>query len=297
MDTIWFDLTPDDSPALTMLQQAIYAVDGSSAIPLEWDFEKAVVDCVASRGTMLDGHLVAAGWLRESGNILHLRMFAHPDHRSLRAPLLEWAETIARKRRISTLRLHDEAASDSAEEFYNEQGYTRIFAENVMHHDRIVAAIPPSPEGITLREWSSQTAPQFYAAYVQAFSTRPGFNPPSQEEWIADHDDDLEFRPGLSYVALQNDEPLGFVASLISTSRNVWGRQDGWIDQVGVSPPARGKGLASYLLLRALHGLSEVEHTFLHVNVNNPSAISVYLRLGFTIVGRRARFEKALSDE
>jgi mycothiol synthase len=297
MNTIWFDLTPDDSPALIALQQAIYAVDGSYAIPLEWDFEKAIADCVASRGTTLDGHLIATGWVRESGGILHLRMLVHPDHRSLRAPLLEWAETIVQKRQISTLRLHDEAANDSAEEFYNEQGYTQIFAENVMRHDRIVAATTQSPEGIALREWSSQTAPQFYAAYVRAFSTRPGFNPPSQEEWIADHDDDLEFRPDLSYVALQNDEPLGFVTSLISTSRNVWGRQDGWINQVGVSPAARGKGLASYLLLRALHGLSEVEHTYLHVNVNNPGAIRVYLRLGFTHVGRRARFEKVLSDE
>lgn len=281
---IWRTLTPDDIPALMALQRACYASDGYYAIPLEWDF----ADSVASRCATHGDQLIAAAWLQENGGIVHLRLLVHPDHRDFRAPLLEWAKTV----QPSTLRLHDEAVTETAHLDYNAQGFTRIFAEDVMRHDPSKIALPTLPEGIILREWSDETAPAFYAAYVSAFSTRPVFNPQSQEDWIADHQDDPDFRADLSYVAIQNDEPLGYVVSVISTARNIWGKRGGWIDQVGVIPAARGKGLASHLMLRAMQGMADTDHILLHVNVDNPTALRVYQHLGFTIAGRRARYQK-----
>jgi len=327
----WRSLTPHDAPALIALQQAVYAADGCYAIPLEWDFEKAISESVASRGIPYDDGFLAAAWLRESGGILHLRILAHPDQRELKKSLLEWAESVARERHAPPLRLHDQAVIDAAEAVYTAHGFTRIFAEDVMHHtprgffaskditeesvitnEKVLVDSSYSPslnsesdqrkslrEGlggeVALLPWSAETAPLFYAAYTSAFSTRPNFNPPSQAEWIADHAEDDDFRADLSTVALENDVALGFVVSVISTTRNIWGKRGGWIDQVGVIPAARGKNLASNLIFHAMNGMSDVDHILLHVNVNNPNALRLYQHLGFTLVGRRARYEKNLT--
>ncbi len=296
-------LTPHDAPALLALQQACYAADGYYAIPLEWNFEHAITESVATRGiNNHDDQLIAAAWLKESGGILHLRMLAHPDYRAFEPTLLEWAESTAREHHATILRIHDQALTDSADALYTSHGFTRIFAEDVLcfalrdfdspRHD---ANAEGSENALDIRIWSPETAPQFYAAYRSAFSTRPNFNPPSQDEWIADHQDDEDFRADLSYLALENDAPLGFVVSVVSTTRNVWGKRGGWIDQVGVIPSARGKNLATCLIFQAMNGMQDVDHVLLHVNVNNPAALRLYRHLGFKAVGRRARYEKALT--
>ena len=66
---------------------------------------------------------------------------------------------------------------------------------------------------------------------------------------------------------------------------------DGWIDQVGVMPYARGHGLGAALVLQALTSMRAAGGTeaWLCVNVTNP-ARRLYERLGFTVAGRRARF-------
>ena len=73
---IWQNLKSTDVSALISLQQACYAADGHFAIPIEWDFEQALADSVASQYIIHDDKMIAAAWLRESGGLLHLRMLA-----------------------------------------------------------------------------------------------------------------------------------------------------------------------------------------------------------------------------
>ncbi|MBC8170710.1 MAG: GNAT family N-acetyltransferase, partial [Anaerolineae bacterium] len=65
-----------------------------------------------------------------------------------------------------------------------------------------------------------------------------------------------------------------------------------WISQIGVRHSWRGKNLAPALMMRVMETLARerLDVVLLHVNVNNSSAIRVYLKLGFEIVGRRARY-------
>jgi mycothiol synthase len=71
----------------------------------------------------------------------------------------------------------------------------------------------------------------------------------------------------------------------------------GWIDQVGVVPAARGRGLGAALVLAALSRMRAAGETeaWLNVNVDNP-ARRLYERLGFHRRGRRARFAAAGPD-
>ncbi len=61
--------------------------------------------------------------------------------------------------------------------------------------------------------------------------------------------------------------------------------QWGWgaIQNLGVTPAHRGRGLGSALLLRALHGFRfyGISHAFLEVTAENDAALRLYRRLGF----------------
>ncbi len=68
---------------------------------------------------------------------------------------------------------------------------------------------------------------------------------------------------------------------------------DDWVDQVGVVPAWRGRGLGAHLVARSLRTLRKAgcEAVWLAVNVDNP-AHALYLRLGFVDAGVRSRYEQ-----
>jgi ribosomal protein S18 acetylase RimI-like enzyme len=91
------------------------------------------------------------------------------------------------------------------------------------------------------------------------------------------------FRPDQSRVVLDPDGiPVGFVTLT-----------EDWIDQVGVVPSWRGRGLGSHLVVRSLRALVKegCDQAWLAVNVDN-RAHELYLRLGFEDHGLRARYEE-----
>ena len=100
---------------------------------------------------------------------------------------------------------------------------------------------------------------------------------------MGDVEDDPGFRPDLSRVVLDEaGDPVGFVTLT-----------DDWVDQVGVVPAWRGRGLGAHLVARSVRALRRVGCTeaWLAVNVDNP-AHALYLRLGFEDAGLRARYEQ-----
>jgi ribosomal protein S18 acetylase RimI-like enzyme len=60
----------------------------------------------------------------------------------------------------------------------------------------------------------------------------------------------------------------------------------GAIQNLGITPPHRGKGLGTFLLFRSLAGFREAGLTrvFLEVTADNEGAIKLYRRLGFRVV-------------
>jgi GNAT superfamily N-acetyltransferase len=223
-----------------------------------------------------DGSLVAAAavTVREDGAATS--GLVHPDHRGRGhgRELLGWA--VERAAGVP-LTVSCENVNPAAERLYARFGLERIFAEQVMRHP--LGSVPdvPAPEGVRLVPVADASPADLFAAYVGSFSDRPGFPDPTEEEWLEELDEDDEWRRDVSAVALdEHGAPVGFV--------NVLGR---WIDQVGVVPAWRGRGLGAHLVVRALRALDG--EAWLTVNLDNPAG-DLYASLGFERYGVRGRW-------
>jgi ribosomal protein S18 acetylase RimI-like enzyme len=182
-----------------------------------------------------------------------------------------------------------ESLTGAAADLFGSRGFAQVFAEDVMRigvSDSLPRAVWPG--GIELVAWSGETAERFYQVYAASFRERPGFPGDPAEEWIADYDDDDDFRAGWSVLAFDRDGDLGFVTA-----------SAGWIEQVGVVPRSRGRGIGAALVRETLGRMRAdgATEAWLTVNVDNPGAAGLYRRLGFGRRGRRARFQRVGRQE
>jgi ribosomal protein S18 acetylase RimI-like enzyme len=186
-----------------------------------------------------------------------------------------------------------ESLSEPARRLYLKFGFTCVFEELVMERD-LHKPLPDRlpPPGVTLTSWQPELAEDFFQAYHNAFRERPGFPGYSAAEWIAGVSSD-EQKPEWTLLARVEGEPVGFVIGEIDLSKDPPG---GYIMQIGVIPAQRRRGLASALLVESMRRMQAAgaSPALLTVHVNNPGAIQAYARLGFSEVGRRARYERVL---
>lgn len=203
----------------------------------------------------------------------------HPSRRGegLGRLLLGWAVREAADRPLTVV---TETWSPGADRLYAHHGLVEVFAERVLRHALVEVPEVPVPLGVHLVPVSAVPAAQRFAAYVGSFADRPGFRAPTAQEWLGDLDEDEDFRPDVSVVACADGEPVGFV-HLVGD----------FIDQVGVVPTWRGRGLGAHLVTHGLRALRDagLPAAWLSVNVDNPAA-GLYERLGFEDAGRRARY-------
>lgn len=185
-----------------------------------------------------------------------------------------------------------EAIDDALVADYARQGYTLVFAEEVMLRE-LASALPHAqpPEGVVCEPWTVGRIPAFFAAYSRSFRDRPGFPGWPEEQWARWIADDPTFRADRSEVALAEGEPVGFIANADDEDQR---ERRGYIIQVGVVPSWRRRGLAGTLIERALHAWRDEgkADVLLHVNINNPGAIRLYEQLGFVRIARRGTFQR-----
>jgi mycothiol synthase len=296
----WRALEPADQAAVTALSAACQSIDGGQALIAASDYLQAPGRAEpgprATIGAFDPGGRLAACaavWLEQAPARMHAHILGqvHPNQRGrgIGAFLLGWS--IAQARGMGPadpggqprlLRLRTEALTPAAERLYDRFGFTQQFAEDVMRRD-LQIALPdaPLPPGVTLAEWAPELAGQFFQAYQAAFRERPGFPGWSAEQWIEWATGDEGFHPEMSLLARAGDQPIGFIVC-----------DDAWIVQVGTHPAWRGRGLGAALVAEALRRFAAAgaAHVTLDVNANNPGAARVYARLGFEVIGRRARY-------
>ena len=171
---------------------------------------------------------------------------------------------------------------------YADKGFTLVFAEKVMRYDlsRTLPQVAPRST-ITYLPWNEQNVHAFFTVYQAAFRDRPGFPGWSEEEWVHWVSDDPTFRPDLSFLAMVEEQPAGFVT-------NAEDGANGYLIQIGVHPQWRGQKLGAALMVHALQSWREdkKEAVILHVNHNNPAAIHLYEQLGFVVVRERGKFRR-----
>lgn len=298
---LWRPIHPGDTPALAVLDAACRRADGDTPISdLPGDaLRAAAVSAQDSLCAALpDGGLAGAAWVEQRRGegiepVYHLGGRVHPHYRrrGLGARLLAWSEGRSRELNGSgrlSLVITDEALTPGAHALFIQNGYRRVMLET-MYVRSLAGDLPDAelPPGITLQTWNDTSAADFYTAYRASFRDRPGFPDPPAQEWIEGYDSDDEFHPELSLLARADGEPVGFV---IASEMKVLG----WINQIGVAPAWRRRGLAAALMLRALRGLQSegLLEAGLHVHENNPGAARLYEKLGFVPRLQRARYAK-----
>ena len=171
--------------------------------------------------------------------------------------------------------------TDEADALFRRHGLRQTNADAILRID--LAEAPSARLDADLTEWSPAVAPRFFACYDASFRDRPGFPGWTQTQWVDWVSEDLN--PHWTLLASRDGADIGFVVGADENG-------SGWITQVGVVPPARGTGLGAGLTAESLRRMRADGRAsaMLDVNANNPGAARVYDRLGFTRIGRRARY-------
>jgi len=302
---MWRAISPEDELGLKALDTACKAVDGDEPVSdLPGDAMKAAVEHMDNAlCVMANNEIVAAAWVhanppQDGLQKVMLGGRVHPEYRrkGIGQALIAWAESralnLAKPDVTLQLVIANEALTEDANALYLDYGYENIFTEFMLIRplDEPLPEIP-LPEGLTERRWDTASAPLFFQAYAEGFKDRLGEVVPVKEEWIAGYaEEDEDFRPDLSRVVLEENNPAAFITCEISG-------QTGWIAQIAVVQERRRKGLARAILVQALKRLQDegCVEAALHVNANNAHAAAAFFDVGFTLRLTRARFLKEIA--
>ena len=257
----------------------------------------------AERGTIAvfsQGSMIAYAGLRASPNVtgrheMSLYGCVHPGQRGrgLGTRLLAWAEQAA-------LPLHQErypgyplalsascpAGQDDALALFAEAGYQQARWFHFMSRD-LDGAVPDGqlPEGSRVTGYSAALSQAARQVRDEAFRDHWGSAQTTAESWqhFIDHE---RFRPAFSFLAYLDGEPAGLViAHEYDAFRQVTGRRECYIGTIGVTRPARGRGIASALLRRCVTAARAdgCDVATLYVDADSPTgALTLYEHLGFT---------------
>jgi mycothiol synthase len=277
----WRPVLPLDASALSRLDRAIKRADGEEMI------SDRVGDAVSAKHAICaspaGGTIVGVGYVSRTG--LGGGVDPRYRRRGLGRRLLAWAEAHAPP--DIDLIIRNEALTAGARALYLSRGFEPRMVETRMVRDP-AAPLPDAPmlPGVETRTWSESSAPLFFTAYRASFADRPGFTNPPARQWVEELAGE-HLQPHLSLVALAASEPVGFITARLTLRR-------GWIDQIGVAPAWRRRGLGGALLTATLRCFqrNDIAGVFLHVNTNNPRASALFNRLGFRPELQRAIYAK-----
>jgi mycothiol synthase len=220
----------------------------------------------------------------------------HPDHRGrgLGSVLLDRIETRAAERLgpgsgsvFTAVTDVDEAGAA----LVGSRGFERVRSFRHLQLDldgpRPEPGEPPPGIEITGIDPERDLA-RVHAIFVEVFREEWGYRVIPFEDWSSLEVETTSYDPSLWLLATDGDEAVGALSSV------VWGDR-GWVGELGVRKPWRGRGIASALLRRAFatfaaRGLPRV---MLNVDAANPTgAVRLYERLGMRTVRGWNVYEK-----
>jgi ribosomal protein S18 acetylase RimI-like enzyme len=144
--------------------------------------------------------------------------------------------------------------------------------------------VPPLPEGYDWAAWDDRLVEAHAAVKYQCFRGEiDGIVFPNLScragclRLMHEIRGKIGFLPGATWLIYAGAEPCGTVQGVSDR------RGGGMIQNLGLAPEHRGRGLGTALLLQALHGFRRagLERGLLEVTAQNEGAIRLYRRLGF----------------
>lgn len=157
---------------------------------------------------------------------------------------------------------------------------------------------PPLPPGISWKEYSDPTHPLFARAIGESYENSldcPGLNGLRDiQDVIAGHKATGEFDPAAWFVLTHYDEPLGAV--LLSRIPRTDAVE---LVYLGLTPAARGRGLADLLMRQALWATARMKRSRLTLAVDseNAPALKLYYRHGMQKTGSKIALMRDLRRE
>jgi mycothiol synthase len=149
----------------------------------------------------------------------------------------------------------------------------------------------PAPEGVEIGGIDPRVRlPAVHAVIEEAFADDWGHHPEPFDRWADEQTGSPSYDPTLWLLATAAGEPVGALTANVSGDH-------GWVDEVGVLAPWRGRGIAAALLRRSFatfagRGLRRV---LLNVDAANPTgATRLYERAGMRVVNRWDMWERPL---
>ncbi len=159
------------------------------------------------------------------------------------------------------------------------------------------AAVPQVPEGVEILPYDDSRADAMRIAHNEAFLDHPSFTPWTETMWKQWVTDSRNFRPGLSFVAVDPAEPERVVGYLQSNEFDAYleatGRREAFVGKLGTLRGFRGRGLGGALLATALAAYRQAgyDEASLDVDSENPTgALGIYERAGFEVESRWANY-------
>jgi len=173
----------------------------------------------------------------------------HPDWRGrgIGTWLVQWTEDYARSRKASRIGQTVVDTATDAIDLFERRGYARRYTSWILaiQFAQTPPKTPELPEGYAIRDFVPGTDDGIVQALIDAaFLEWSDRAPESLEDWRAKTVARPRFRPWLLPVLTTTDGTIVGAAVLMDIS----GENEGWVQQLAVSPEHRGLGLGGALL-------------------------------------------------
>lgn len=154
------------------------------------------------------------------------------------------------------------------------------------------------PSNMEIVNWSDDQDDALRQAFNLAFKEHWGVRELDAEDWRKRFIETPYFRPDLTYLVYADDQLVGFcLAECHVDSNEQSGREEVYIEIIGVHPEWRGRRIASGLMTYAMayYRAQGFTHASLNVDADNgTNAIALYQKLGFIEVRREIIFGKSI---
>lgn len=280
-------LRRDDVPAVLDVVAAHEAhVLGEALIDredLEADWERPSFDGARdSAGVWAGDQLVACA---EVYRARRAEVAVHPAHkgRGIGSALADWTATLAREQGGALVGQTVPDADEAARALFVGRGYRALWHSWVLAHpaDRPVRPVPV-PAGYRLRAFEpGRDEHAAYRVIEDAFSEWPDRDPVDEADWAAGVLRRPGFAPWQLLLAVTDEVPD---EAVVGAAHLVLSDDTGWVQQLAVARPHRGRGLAQALLAAAFTAARERGAARAELSTDSRTgALDLYLHLGMEV--------------
>lgn len=238
----------------------------------------------------------AATWDKKPHEVVMGDVYVHPDAPDLYPWLVERVSerTAEHARESGRAVAHVFSATPNARRAaaLTAAGYEVV---RVFHRMEAPLTEPvPAPSlaaGVVVRGITPGDHETAWRLQQESFAEHFGSVPQSYETWHRQAVASESYRQDLWWIAEAEGEPVGVLIGQAHEDK-------GWVRTVGVLPSARGRGIASALLLTAFAAFREAGFPKVGLGVdsgNTTGAVALYERLGMTATHRYDLYERAFT--